>query len=168
MLHDRWGSLTGGIYSSGTEEEWAITEELYKDNKIRNVALFFKDVDLRQLSDPGKQLGAVLALEEQNEEDKRYLFKQYGVVDQFAETLEGHLARWLRDHVSATHNLSTTGLVTGGATTASLTDARALAVAPPVRFLDYRGYQIVGRWVFGLPWCNVLCIEGDRDDALRH
>jgi len=47
ILHDRWGSPTGDAYTSGVEEEWALTEELYKANKIRNIALFFKDVDPR-------------------------------------------------------------------------------------------------------------------------
>src|SRR5271156_2552693 len=42
VLHDRWGSPSGGGFTSGTEEEWALAEELYKTNKIRNIALFFK------------------------------------------------------------------------------------------------------------------------------
>src|SRR5262249_5927005 len=40
VVHDRWGTPTGGGYTSGTEEEWALAEELYEANKIRNVALF--------------------------------------------------------------------------------------------------------------------------------
>jgi hypothetical protein len=53
VLHDRWGTPTGSGHTSGTEEEWALAEGLYKANKIRNIALFFKDVDPRQLRDPG-------------------------------------------------------------------------------------------------------------------
>jgi hypothetical protein len=34
VLHDRWGSPTGGGYTSGTEEEWTLAEELYKDSTI--------------------------------------------------------------------------------------------------------------------------------------
>src|SRR5258708_37905651 len=60
VLHDRWGSSTGNGFSSGTAEEWALAEELYKANKIRNIALLFKSVDARQLKDPGDQLKAVL------------------------------------------------------------------------------------------------------------
>ena len=41
VLHDRWGSPTGPTYSSGTEEEFALAEELYRAAKIRNIALFF-------------------------------------------------------------------------------------------------------------------------------
>jgi Domain of unknown function (DUF4062) len=61
VFRDRWGSPTGAGYTSGTEEEWALAEELYKLNTIRNIALFFKKVDARQLRDPGKQLEAVLS-----------------------------------------------------------------------------------------------------------
>ena len=44
VLHDRWGTPTGGGYSSGTEEEWEVAEQLYKETEIRNIALFFKEV----------------------------------------------------------------------------------------------------------------------------
>jgi Domain of unknown function (DUF4062) len=46
VLHDRWGTPTGGGYTSGTEEEWALAEELYEVNKIRNIALFFKKLTI--------------------------------------------------------------------------------------------------------------------------
>jgi len=52
-----------GGHDSGTEEEWIIAEGLYKEHKIRNIALFFKNVDPGKLSDPGDQLKAVLACE---------------------------------------------------------------------------------------------------------
>jgi hypothetical protein len=100
VLHDRWGSPPGGAstYTSGVEEEWALVEELYKANKIRNIALFFKSVDPRQIRDPGKQLETVLAFKRKIEEEKRYLFKQYTTIDQFSDALDGYLAKWLRDH----------------------------------------------------------------------
>jgi tetratricopeptide (TPR) repeat protein len=101
ILHDRWGSSTGGLYTSGVEEEWALAETLYKANKVRNIALFFKKVDPRQLRDPGTQLNAVLAFKKRIEAEKRYLFRQYDSGDQFAEALEAHLSKWLRDHEGA-------------------------------------------------------------------
>jgi hypothetical protein len=60
VLHDRWGSPTGSGHTSGTAEEWALAEELYKANKIRNIALLFKKVDSGKLGDPGDQLKPVL------------------------------------------------------------------------------------------------------------
>ncbi len=130
VLHDRWGSPTGGIYSSGVEEEWALAEALYKDNKVRNIALFFKKVDPRQLRDPGEQLSRVLAFKKRIEEEKRYLFRQYDTVDQFAEALEAYLASWLRDHESAANNLLAGGVSTAGASMMGMVGASPPAASP--------------------------------------
>jgi tetratricopeptide (TPR) repeat protein len=98
VLHDRWGSPTGSGHTSGTEEEWALAEALYKEAKIRNIALFFKKVDAGKRADPGDQLKPVLAFRKRIEKEKRYLFKQYEQIEEFADALDGHLARWLKDH----------------------------------------------------------------------
>ncbi len=120
VLHDRWGSPTGSGYSSGTEEEWRLAEQLYKEAKIRNIALFFKDVDPRQLRDPGEQLKQVLNFKKAVEADKKYLFKQYAGKDEFCEALETHLAKWLRDHEGRTTPGSSDRL--GSPTPAPLSD----------------------------------------------
>lgn len=98
VLHDRWGTPTGDGHSSGTEEEWKLAEELYKKNKIRNIALFFKAVDPIKLSDPGDQLKPVIKFKKEIEENKKYLFNQYKSIGEFSDMLDGHLARWLKDH----------------------------------------------------------------------
>ena len=107
VLHDRWGSPTGNGHTSGTEEEWALAEELYKANKIRNIALFFKKVDPAKLGDPGDQLKPVIAFKKTIEDAKRYLFKQYDTLEEFGDTLDGHLAGWLKDHDRPASGLST-------------------------------------------------------------
>lgn len=91
VLHDRWGTPTGSGHTSGTEEEWELAEALYRETKIRNIALFFKDVDSRQLRDPGEQLKKVLEFKSKIEEEKKYLFKAYTEADQFCEALDGYL-----------------------------------------------------------------------------
>ncbi len=101
VLHDRWGSPSGNGYTSGTEEEWELAEQLYRDKKIRNIALFFKDVDPRQLNDPGEQLQKVIAFKERIVSERKYLFKAFATTDQFRASLEAHLAHWLRDHGTA-------------------------------------------------------------------
>jgi len=68
--------------------------------------LFFKKIDSGKLADPGDQLKAVLAFKKKIEEEKRYLFKQYVTLDEFADTLDGHLARWLREHDKVKAGLS--------------------------------------------------------------
>ena len=66
VLHDRWGSPTGSGHTSGTEEEWKRAEKLYKENELRNIALFFKNPDPGKLADPGSQLAQVTAFKTQN------------------------------------------------------------------------------------------------------
>jgi Domain of unknown function (DUF4062) len=78
IWHDRWGSPTGNGTMVGTEEEWKLAEELYKTGQVRNIAVFFKNVDERQLRDPGPQLKQVLTHKKHMAEGKRYLFKSYG------------------------------------------------------------------------------------------
>lgn len=113
VLHDRWGSAPGSEYSSGTGEEFALAEALYEQKKIWQIALYFKEVDARQLRDPGKQLEAVLAFRKRIEDGKRYLFRSYDTADSFADSLEAHLARWLLDHEGRTGGHSAVGLATG-------------------------------------------------------
>ncbi len=112
VLHDRRGSPTGSGHTSGTQEEWALAEELYKSGKIRNIALFFKAVDPGKLADPGDQLKQVLAFKKAIEEEKRYLFKQYATLDEFVHTLDGHLAGWLKDHGRPSSGLSVSDPIT--------------------------------------------------------
>jgi hypothetical protein len=83
VLHDRWGSPTGNGQMVGTEEEWKLAEQLYEAKTIRNMALFFKGVDDRQLRDPGEQLGKVLTFKRGIEAGKRHLFMSYGEIAQF-------------------------------------------------------------------------------------
>ena len=110
VLHDRWGTPSGNGYTSGTEEEWALAEQLYDAKTIRNIMLFFKAVDPRQLRDPGPQLSPVLAFKKRIEDGKRYLFRPYATIDQFSDFLDAHLARWLNDHDASPSQISLTGL----------------------------------------------------------
>ena len=130
VLHDRWGSPTGRRYTSGTEAEWALAQKLYRDNKVRKIVLFFKKVDSRQLRDPGKQLEQVLDFKKQIEEGRQHFFKQYERIEQFAEALEGHLSRWLRDHGSRRTGLKTATLATDSAMAASAMVRGTPVVAP--------------------------------------
>src|SRR5262245_48936663 len=51
ILHDRWGTPTGGGKTSGTREEWELAQELYAKNIIRRICLFFKDVEPSKVND---------------------------------------------------------------------------------------------------------------------
>jgi Domain of unknown function (DUF4062) len=126
VLHDRWGSPTGEKYTSGVEEEWKIAEDLYAATTIRNIGLFFKRVDERQMRDPGEQLKKVLAFRESIATAKRHLFRDYDATDEFCEHLRFHLAKWLRDHE-------------GKATAPGLADVEGLAYAEQTRACEIRG-----------------------------
>jgi|SRR5271165_2439640 len=109
VLHDRWGTPSGDGHKSRTEAEIALAEELYEAKKIRNILLIFKKVNLRQMRDPGEQLKAVLAFRRRIEKGERYLFKEYNNINQFADILEEHLARWLKDREGAESTFSESG-----------------------------------------------------------
>jgi tetratricopeptide (TPR) repeat protein len=130
VLHDRWGTPTGSGHMSGTEEEWALAEGLYQANKVRNIALFFEEVDQHQPRNPGDQLKLVLAFKKRIEEGKRYLFREYGALDQFADLLEGHLAQWLRDHETPASGLSLGKISEEGASAECSAKTRNAAVEP--------------------------------------
>ena len=97
VFHDRWGSPTGSGYSSGTEEGIDLAQKLRDDAKIRLIALFFKTSPGSHLPDPD-QLRMVNNFRNKIEKEKKHLSKSYRALDEFCDTLEAHLANWLRDH----------------------------------------------------------------------
>ena len=125
LWHDRWGSPTGNGATVGTEEEWNLAEKLYQEGRVRNIAVFFKKVDERQLRDPGEQLKQVLA--HKKDTAKRYLFKAYDQRDEFCDELRKHLAQWLRDHEKGADGR------TIGDLAASAGPKLASSVPPPAR-----------------------------------
>jgi hypothetical protein len=98
LLHDHWGTPPGGRASSGTEEEWKLAERLYRERQMRDVLLFFKQVDPERERDPGKDLRKVLEFKREIEAGRKYLFKMYPSPEIFSNYLEANLAQWLRDH----------------------------------------------------------------------
>ena len=136
VLHDRWGTPTGSGHSSGTEEEWRLAERLYTETSIRNIALFFKEVEPRQLRDPGDQLKKVLQFRSEIEARKKYLFNTFGTSDGFCDVLEGHLSKWLRDH-EATAGASPSG----GRGTVALSESAAASTPPKSTLPEAPGFD---------------------------
>jgi tetratricopeptide (TPR) repeat protein len=98
VLHDRWGTPTGSGKTSGTEEEWELAEELYAKNIIRNLCLFFKELDPGRLNDQGPQLKQVLEFQRKIEAERKHYFQKFTNLDEFREILERCLADWSRKH----------------------------------------------------------------------
>ena len=104
LFWNRWGSPTGSkkeSFRSGTEEEIAIAKRMLEDKSsgMRDIAILFKEVDSRQLSDPGEQLKQVLSFKKNLEIEKKYLYKSYGSLDEFSTVIRSHLALWLDWHL---------------------------------------------------------------------
>ena len=99
ILYDRWGTPNGKDgdkkYSSGTEEEYNVAVGCFDDEEfpMRQIVIFFKSVDERRLSDPGKQLKKVLDFRKKLESQKTHLFHVYDTVDSFAKWLRRYMAQ---------------------------------------------------------------------------
>ena len=104
VLWDRWGSPpdNAGKYTSGTEEEYKIALECFssRTHPLREILVFFKTVDPRQLSDPGAQLKQVLDYKKKLEAEKKIFFETFDDIEVFSEKLRRYLASWTRDHES--------------------------------------------------------------------
>jgi len=102
VLWDRWGSPpdSGKKYTSGTEEEYNIAWDCYKNSShpMRDIIVLFKTVDIRQLSDPGLQLQAVLNFKKKLEAEKILFFDTFDDQAAFEEKLRRYLALWTRNH----------------------------------------------------------------------
>lgn len=99
VLHDRWGSDTGGGYSSGTYEEWEIAQRLYEEQKLKDIVLVFKDVVPAHLADPGPQLQQVLNFRQRIEQENKFTVKAFSESNEFRRILSLKLRDWMRIHV---------------------------------------------------------------------
>jgi hypothetical protein len=65
---------------------------------MRQLVVFFKDVEKRMLDDPGAQLQQVLEFKRQLEVSKKHLFMQFQTPVEFQKQLRKFLAQWAFDH----------------------------------------------------------------------
>jgi len=102
LLWDRWGSRpdTSGRFSSGTEEEFHLAKQclVAKDYPMSQIAIFFKAVDSRQLSDPGEELKKVISFRKTLEKTKEHLYNTFDDIGAFQDRLRKFLNRWLMEH----------------------------------------------------------------------
>jgi len=102
LLWDTWGTPPDepgkGTYTSGTQEEFEVACECYKDAKhpMQQIVHFFKGVDPRHLADPGKQLQQVL--DHKKKIERTHFYGTFDSINEFQERLRRQLAQWLRDH----------------------------------------------------------------------
>jgi hypothetical protein len=103
LLHDRWGNPPSlvGPYSSGTEEEYHIVRRLIAEGTMKNLIVFFKEVDESRISEPDPQLEKVRDFKRKLEAEKELLFHTYASLADFEKRLHRHLAAWLKDHTNS-------------------------------------------------------------------
>ena len=65
---------------------------------MRQIVVFFKAVDARQLSDPGDQLKKVLKFKKELESSKKHFYMNFDNATSFRRFLLKYLAQWVRDH----------------------------------------------------------------------
>jgi Domain of unknown function (DUF4062) len=100
LLHDRWGTTpsAGGPYTSGTEEEYHIARECFQNETMREIAVFFKEIDPGKVSDAGPQLQKVLEFRANLEASRELLFTRFDSLPAFEMRLRYHLGDWRRRH----------------------------------------------------------------------
>jgi uncharacterized protein YjbI with pentapeptide repeats len=102
VLWDRWGSPTDndGIFTSGCHEEFELAIRCLQDpsKPMREVIIFFKDVDEVRKQDPGPQLSKVLAFQEELEKSKKHLLMTFVDTSSFQSHLRRYLMRWANKH----------------------------------------------------------------------
>lgn len=101
MLWDRWGSPPGdddGRFTSGVDEEYHVAAGALLDaaSPMRDIAVLFKGVDARQLSDPGEQLDKVLAFRQELEREKTLMFSVFDSSAELRREIRKLLFRWTR------------------------------------------------------------------------
>jgi len=102
VLWDRWGTPPGDSeYTSGTEEEYRRAMEHLHDRPqypLKEIIVFFKNVDDQRRRDPGDQLRKVLDFRKRVEDAHLLLYYTFDDTAEFEEKLRRHLGKWLRDH----------------------------------------------------------------------
>ena len=100
VLWDRWGTTTSADSrcTSGTHEELAVAVQCLgdPDAEMRDVAVFFKGVEERQLSDPGQQLAKVVQFKNALESSKALLFQTFDTKDELRQHLTRLFKSWVR------------------------------------------------------------------------
>lgn len=86
VLHDRWGTPPSNDpngYSSGFEEEFYRAEKALKSGKMKDMALFFKNIAIKEGLLPGPEIQKVLEFREEQVGGKVNYFRNFSTLDEF-------------------------------------------------------------------------------------
>ena len=93
MFADKWGAPTGK-YTSGTQEEFENAKSMMDENKLYDMALFFKKLPKNQTEDPGEELKEVRKFRDERKRQKDIYF-EYFCDDDFETIFSNLLSSWL-------------------------------------------------------------------------
>nr|WP_323777237.1 hypothetical protein [Amylibacter sp.] len=94
VLWDKWGSRPSNDidgYTSGFEEEFVRAKKRIEDGLMRDMAIYFKDVEVPQGMEPGEEIKKVLTFRTQCIDEKRVFFKGFENVQDFRDVVRAKL-----------------------------------------------------------------------------
>jgi len=101
LLHDRWGSPPGDSggrsFSSGSEEEFRIAEEMIKKKQMHKLGVYFKSVDPKRLQSPDEQLAKVLEFNRWLRSEHVLLYNEFTNESEFREKVHKFMTDWLEE-----------------------------------------------------------------------
>ncbi len=99
LLHDRWGSPPGDSggrsFSSGSEEEFRIAEEMIKKKQMHKIGVYFKSVDPKRLQSPDEQLAKVLEFNRWLKIKHVLFYNEFSDEVEFRKKVHGFMTNWL-------------------------------------------------------------------------
>jgi len=94
VLYDRWGTpptQDPDGFSSGFEEEFCRAEEAIKAKTMKDMALFFKKIDMQAGFVPGPEIQKILDFRGKQIQDKANYFRDFDTLDEFKAAVRDKL-----------------------------------------------------------------------------
>jgi hypothetical protein len=107
VVWKRWGTPpgpTGGVYSSGFEEEYERSEDRFRRSGKPSISLLFKTISDEDKRDVGPQLEKVLKFRKQFTDDYRGAYQTFADLRDFEQRFRAILAFFLRSQIKEDTN----------------------------------------------------------------
>lgn len=96
VIWDRWGSpptAGDGRYTSGFEEEFHRARDHVIAGRMKDIALFFKEISEKQKTDPGQSAQKVLKFRADCIDSREFLFREFKSISDFEKLIRDTLMR---------------------------------------------------------------------------
>lgn len=97
IMWKRWGTppANSGPYTSGFEEEFKRSISRFKETGKPDMAMYFKDLDSDDLSDPGPNLKKVIEFKNDLISEKYIFFSRFSTSDEFQRSVRDKITEYL-------------------------------------------------------------------------